>query len=134
MLQILASGRMRLIRWRYIGLWRRWKGGLVPLANAQERDGDLGIGGNALENGVSQFNILLPLRVGAGHTLDTRVINVERKTDRLINTRPLWMIGSPKMVNPTINPVPLTSMYEVVNKETSSSGKITLARTRRGLC
>ena len=65
LVEVIGGGGVTFELGGLVGAGGRGDGGVVPFADAEEGEGQLGIGGDALEDGVAQGEILLPLGVVA---------------------------------------------------------------------
>lgn len=63
--EVVGSGGVALELGGLVGARGRGDGGVVPFADAEEGEGQLGVCGNALEDGVAEGEVLFPLGVVA---------------------------------------------------------------------
>jgi hypothetical protein len=63
--EVIGGGVVAFELGGLVGARGRGDGGVVPFADAEEGKGELGVGGDALEDGVAEGEILLPLGIVA---------------------------------------------------------------------
>lgn len=66
LVEVVGGGGVALELGGLVGAWGRGDGGVVPFADAEEGEGELGVGGDALEYGIAEREVLLPLGAVAG--------------------------------------------------------------------
>ena len=64
LVETLACRRVRIHRERAVAVRRRWQRGVIPLADAEESECELGIRWNSPKNCAAQLGVLCPLWVG----------------------------------------------------------------------